>query len=74
MRSDAELLEHILNHIENGTTTLGDEDWFEPVENFTSQIHFDAERRLMRRLPVPFCPVAALPKASSYVARASAGV
>ena len=28
----------------------------------------------MRRLPIPFCPVAALPEAGSYVARASAGV
>ena len=74
MRSDAELLDHILNHIDNGTTDLGDEDWFEPVENYTSPLRFDAERRLMRRLPIPFCPVAALPDAGSYVARASAGV
>ena len=74
MRSDAELLDHILNHIDNGTTDLGDEDWFEPVENYTSPLRFDAERRLMRRLPIPFRPVAALPSAGSYVARASAGV
>ena len=74
MRSDAELLDHILNHVDNGTTDLGDEDWFEPVENYTSPLRFDAERRLMRRLPIPFCPVAALPSAGSYVARASAGV
>ena len=74
MRSDAELLDHILNHVDNGTTDLGDEDWFEPVENYTSPLRFDAERRLMRRLPIPFCPVAALPNAGSYVARASAGV
>ena len=74
MRSDIELLDHILNHIDNGTTDLGDESWFEPVENYTSQSRFDAERRLMRRLPVPFCPVAALPETGSYVARASAGV
>ena len=74
MLSDAELLDHILNHIDNGTTDLGDEDWFEPVENYTSPLRFDAERRLMRRLPIPFCPVAALPSAGSYVARASAGV
>ena len=74
MRSDAELLDHILNHIDNGTTDLGDEDWFEPVENYTSPLRFNAERRLMRRLPIPFCPVAALPSAGSYVARASAGV
>ena len=44
------------------------------VENYTSPLRFNAERRLMRRLPIPFCPVAALPNAGSYVARASAGV
>ena len=70
MRSDTELLDHILDHIDNGTTDLGEQDWFEPVENYTSQSRFDAERRLMRRLPIPFCPVAALPEAGSYVARA----
>lgn len=74
MRNDAELLEHILDHIDNGTTDLGDDEWFEPVENYASQARFDAERRLMRRLPIPFCPVAALPKPGSYVARNSAGV
>lgn len=74
MRNDAELLDHILNHIDNGTTDLGDEDWYEPVENYSSQVRFDAERRLMRRLPIPFCPVAALPEPGAYVARPSAGV
>ena len=74
MRNDAELLEHILNHIDNGTTDLGDEEWLEPVENYASQVRFDAELRLMRRLPIPFCPVAALPEPGSYVARNSAGV
>lgn len=74
MRNDAELLDHILNHIDNGTTDLGDEEWFEPVEHYASQARFDAERRLMRRLPIPFCPVAALPEPGSYVARHSAGV
>lgn len=74
MRNDAELLDHILNHIDNGTTDLGDEEWFEPVEHYASQARFDAERRLMQRLPIPFCPVAALPEPGSYVARHSAGV
>ena len=74
MRNDAELLDHILNHIDNGTTDLGDEEWFEPVDHYASQTRFDAERRLMRRLPIPFCPVAALPELGSYVARHSAGV
>lgn len=74
MRNDAELLDHILGHIDNSTTDLGDEEWYEPVEHYASQARFDAERRLMRRLPIPFCPVAALPEPGSYVARNSAGV
>jgi nitrite reductase/ring-hydroxylating ferredoxin subunit len=74
MRNDAELLDHILCHIDNGTTDLGDVEWLEPVENYASQARFDAERRLLRRIPVPFCPVAALPELGSYVARNSAGV
>jgi|TARA_B110000908_G_scaffold38287_1_gene46123 nitrite reductase/ring-hydroxylating ferredoxin subunit len=74
VQNDAELLDHILSHIDNGTTDLGDEDWHEPVANYSSQARFDAERRLMRRLPVPFCPLAALPELGSYVARSSAGV
>jgi nitrite reductase/ring-hydroxylating ferredoxin subunit len=74
MRNDAELLDQILDHIDNSTTDLGDDEWFEPVENYASKERFDAERRLMRRLPIPFCPVAALPEPGSYVARHSAGV
>ena len=74
MRNDAELLDQILDHIDNSTTDLGDDEWFEPVENYASKERFDAERRLMRRLPIPFCPVAALPESGSYVARHSAGV
>ncbi len=74
MRNDAELLDHILNHIESGTTDLGEEDWSEPVVNYSSQERFDAEIRLMRRLPIPFCPVAVLAEPGDYVARVSAGV
>jgi choline monooxygenase len=74
MRNDAELLDYILSHIDHGTTDLGDEIWYEPVENYSSQARFDSERRLMRRLPIPFCPIAALPEPGSYVARNAAGV
>ena len=28
MRNDAELLDHILAHIDNGTTDLGEDEWF----------------------------------------------
>lgn len=74
MRSDTELIEHIFRLIDDDTTDVGEEDWFEPVENYSSQERFEAEIRLMRRLPVAFCPLAALSGPGSYVARMSAGV
>lgn len=74
MRSEPQLVEHILNLIDQETTDLGEEDWREPVENYNSQQRFDAEIQLMRRLPITFCPIAALPDPGSYVARMSAGV
>ena len=74
MRSDRQLIEHILDLIDHNATDLGDEDWFEPVENYSSQERFEAEIRLMRRLPLAFCPVAALSEPGSFVARMSAGV
>ncbi|MGI9324623.1 MAG: aromatic ring-hydroxylating oxygenase subunit alpha [Pseudomonadales bacterium] len=74
MRSDAQLIEHIFSLIDHNATDVGDEDWLEPVENYSSQERFEAEIRLMRRLPVAFCPLAALSKPGSYVARMSAGV
>lgn len=74
MRTESELIDHILYLIDHETTDMGDETWLEPVEHYSSQERFDAELRLMRRLPVAFCPVAALPDPGSYVARRAAGV
>ena len=74
MRTDTQLIDHIFHLIDTKTTDLGDEDWLEPVENYSSQERFEAEVQLMRRLPIAFCPVAALPEPGSYVARVSAGV
>ncbi len=74
MLSDTELIERILGHVEAGTTDMGEETWREPVENYSSQERFEAELSLMRHLPVPFCPAAALPDVGSYVARRAAGV
>lgn len=74
MLSDIELIERILGHVEAGTTDMGEETWREPVENYSSQERFKAELNLMRHLPVPFCPAAALPEVGSYVARRAAGV
>ncbi len=74
VRSDAELIEHIFDLIDQQTTDMGDETWYEPVENYNSRERFEAERELMRRVPMGFCPVAALPEPGSYVARMAAGV
>ena len=73
MLSDVQVVERILNHIDHQTTDLGDEDWQEPVDNYHDLQRFAAEQKLMRHLPVPFCPVAALPTPGSYVAREAAG-
>ncbi len=71
--SDAEVIERVFQHIDQKTTDLGDEVWREPVENYRSRARFDAELRMLKHLPVPFCPSAALPESGSYVARESAG-
>lgn len=71
--SDIQVIERIFDHIDNKTTDMGDEDWYEPVENYKSQERFELERQLMRRLPIPFCPVAALLGPGSYVAHPAAG-
>ena len=57
---DQQAIERIFNHIDNGTTDLGDTVWHEPVEHYYSQERFDAEIALLKQMPVPFCPSAAL--------------
>jgi phenylpropionate dioxygenase-like ring-hydroxylating dioxygenase large terminal subunit len=70
--SDAEIVERIFHHIDNKSTDTGEEVWREPVDSYLSEERFQAEIELLRRLPVPFCPSAALPQAGSYVARTAA--
>jgi phenylpropionate dioxygenase-like ring-hydroxylating dioxygenase large terminal subunit len=67
------LAERIFEHIDAGTTDLGDTVWREPVSHYLSQERFEAECALIRRFPTPFCPSAALPEQGSYVARMAAG-
>ena len=71
--NDQQAIERIFDHIDNNTTDLGDEVWREPVENYFSQERFNQEIQLLRRLPVPFCPSAALPEKGSYIARQASG-
>ena len=70
---EQQVIDRIFHHIDNGTTDLGDSIWQEPVEHYHSQERFDAEIALLRRLPVAFCPSAALSENGSYIARKAAG-
>ena len=74
LMTDQGVAQRVLEHIENGSTDLGEGLWREPVENYRSKARLDAEiARVLRRSPTPFCPSAALPQAGSYVAREAAG-
>jgi phenylpropionate dioxygenase-like ring-hydroxylating dioxygenase large terminal subunit len=74
LKSDTEVIRQIFQHIDAGTTDLGESDWKEPVENYTSEKRFDAELNLLKCLPVAFAPSAALLDEGSYIARPVAGV
>ncbi len=71
--NDHDVIDRIFSHIDNKTTDVGESVWREPVGNYQSQERFDAEIALLRRLPVPFCPSAALPENGSFIARTAAG-
>ena len=70
---DSQIIERVFSHIDNKTTDLGSEVWREPVKNYVDQERFDREIKLLRSLPVPFCPSSALPEKGSYVSRIAAG-
>ncbi|MDA8782773.1 aromatic ring-hydroxylating dioxygenase subunit alpha [Porticoccaceae bacterium] len=71
--SDQAVFERVFNHIDNNTTDLGETVWREPADNYYSQQRFDAEIALLKRIPVAYCPSAALPDKGSFVARSAAG-
>ena len=71
--SDADVIDRIFAHIDGKTTDHGSGIWQEPTEHYRSPERFAAETDLLRRLPVPFCPSAALPENGSYIARNAAG-
>ncbi len=73
LMSDQSVAQRILEHIEKGTTDLSDGVWREPVANYRSAERLAAEIDLLRRLPIPFCPSAALAEAGAYIAREAAG-
>ena len=71
---DQSVAQRVLDHIAAGTTDAGSEVWREPVANYRSEERLAAELKLLRRMPVAFCPSAALPEKGSYLARDAAGV
>jgi phenylpropionate dioxygenase-like ring-hydroxylating dioxygenase large terminal subunit len=72
---DRSVAQRILDHIDHGTTDLGQRVWREPVANYRSKERMTAEVELaFRRSPTPFCPSAALPDVGCYVARDAAGI
>jgi phenylpropionate dioxygenase-like ring-hydroxylating dioxygenase large terminal subunit len=73
LADDPTVVQRILDHIDRKTTDLAEACWREPVENYRSEARFAAEQQLLRRLPIAFCPSAALPTAGAYVAREAGG-
>jgi phenylpropionate dioxygenase-like ring-hydroxylating dioxygenase large terminal subunit len=71
---DRSMAQRIFAHIEAGTTDMSEGIWREPVQNYRSEERLCAEiETVLRRLPTPFCPSAALPEIGSYLAREAAG-
>jgi phenylpropionate dioxygenase-like ring-hydroxylating dioxygenase large terminal subunit len=70
---DASVVQRILDHIDHHTTDLAQASWREPVANYRSPARFAAEMSVLRRMPTPFCPSAALAQCGSYLARDAAG-
>ena len=71
---EATVIQKLLDHIDRKTTHVAESSWREPVQNYLSEERFAAEREVLRRYPVPFCPSAALADAGSFVARDAAGI
>ena len=72
--SDQAVIERVFDHIDNGSTDLGEEVWREPTENYRSLERFEKELALLRQLPVPFAPSLALANTGDYLARPVGGV
>ena len=73
LMDDIAIIQRILDHISSKKTDLGTRLWREPVDNYRSKERFDLEIELLKRLPMVFCPSAAIPEPGSYLARTVAG-
>jgi choline monooxygenase len=71
--NDVDLVDRILAHIDGKSTDKGTSVWREPTANYSSPERFDLELEVLRRVPMAFCPSAALPEPGSYIARTTVG-
>ncbi len=55
--NDQDAITRIFEHMDNGSTDLGDEIWKEPVGNYYSLDRFNQEIDLLRNMPIPFLPI-----------------
>jgi choline monooxygenase len=74
LMSDNEVIQRVLDHASAHTTDLGERVRRVPVEDYRSQQRFEEEMELFKRLPMVYCPSAALAENGAYVARTLAGV
>jgi phenylpropionate dioxygenase-like ring-hydroxylating dioxygenase large terminal subunit len=65
-RDDRAVAARILAHIESGTSDTSDGVWREPVANYRSPERLRAELEVLRRLPRPLCPAAAVPEPGQF--------
>jgi len=72
--SDQAIIDRVLEHATAGTTDLGDSVRRVPVENYSCERRFALEQELFRRMPMVYCPSAALAETGAYVAREHAGM
>ncbi|TAJ34189.1 MAG: aromatic ring-hydroxylating dioxygenase subunit alpha, partial [Reyranella sp.] len=70
---DHALVDRILSHIDSKSTDKGSTVWREPAANYTSPERFAQELEVLRRVPMAFCPSAALPEPGSWIARTTVG-
>ena len=71
---DNDVIQTVLDHISAKSTDLGSDVWREPVASYQAQETFAQEMELFKRLPMVYCPSAALADNGAYVARTLAGV
>jgi choline monooxygenase len=71
--NDPDLVDRILAHVDGKSTDKGTEVWREPAENYSSPERFAQELAVLRRVPMAFCPSAALPEPGSWIARTTVG-